>query len=169
MKNSIDPVWLSEPESGQPTTEGPWGCLGPEDNPLGQLAQGGGAMGWHSLITCLGRWGVCGVGVNSLAAIFRVSVSLESQGERGPPESSGPNLCLPTSTHCSPKPPRIDGVTSLPSSAGWEERKGQGMGKKFTDLPAEVSVEHDSGNVTVKTPHLKGVSDFYKHPRGTAG
>ena len=65
---------------------------------------------------------------NSLAAIFRVSVSLESQGERGPPESSGPNQCLPTSTHCSPQPPRIDGVTSLLSNAGWEERKGQGMG-----------------------------------------
>ena len=101
---------------------------------------------------------------NSLADIFRVSVSLESQGERGPPESPGPNLCLPISTHCSPKPPRIDGVTSLPSNAGWEERKGQGMGEKFTDRPAEVSVEYDSGNVTVKTLHLKGVSDFYEHP-----
>lgn len=59
VKNSIDPVWLSE----QPTTEEPWGCLGPEDNPLDQSAQGGGVMRWHSLITCLRRWGVCGVGV----------------------------------------------------------------------------------------------------------
>ena len=106
---------------------------------------------------------------NSLAAIFRVSVSLESQGERGPPESSGPNQCLPTSTHCSPQPPRIDGVTSLLSNAGGEERKGQGMGKQFTDLPAEVSVEHASGNMTVRTLHLKGVSDFYEHPLGTTG
>ena len=63
VKNPIDPVWLSEPESGQPTTEEPWGCLRPEDNSPGQSSQGGGLMGQHSLITCRGRWGVCGVGV----------------------------------------------------------------------------------------------------------
>lgn len=63
VKNPINPVWLSEPESGQPTTEEPWGCLGPEDNALGQSAQGGGVMGQHSLITCHGRWEACGAGV----------------------------------------------------------------------------------------------------------
>ena len=47
--------------------------------------------------------------------------------------------------------------------------KGTRDGKKFTDLPAEVSVEHDSGNMTVTTLHLNGVCDFYEHPLGTTG
>ena len=62
VKKPIDPGWLSEPESGPPTTAEPWVPRARGQSP-GPSSPGWRGHGWHSLITCLGRWGVCGVGV----------------------------------------------------------------------------------------------------------